>query len=201
MPGESEVPAERPEGLPEQFTSWTAMADSYKELQAKSTQQAQDLAAAATPEPTPPAGKKTDALPAAVASALENIGTFNEERRKDRFETLVGVEGLQALNSYLEGEAIPPALKASYDAAIDSGSEALIDANFQFVKQTFEAAHGSFDAPVNVVSGIAGGGVMIPAGTTPFRSQAEQLAAQADPRYYTDEAFRKDVENRIALGY
>lgn len=199
MAGESHVPADRPEHLPEQFETLEALATSYKELQAKSTQQAQDIAAAAKPDLTPPAGeKKTDELPVAVASALENIATFNEERRADRFAAQVGVEGLGALNEYLKGEAIPAPLKAAYEAALESGSEALIDANFALVKQTFEANHGTFEAPMNAVAGIAGG-VIIPEGTTPFRSVAEQKAAQSDPRYATDSAFRKDVEMRIAM--
>jgi hypothetical protein len=200
MAGESQVPVERPEGLPEQFNSWAAMAESYKELQAKSTQQAQELAAAATPETKEPAPKQTDSLSTETASALENIATFNEERRNDRFVAQVGVEGLGALNEYLKGEAIPAPIKAAYEAALESGSEALIDANFALVKSTFEASHGTFDAPANAVAGVPGGGVIIPAGTVPFRSHQEQKDAQADPRYKTDSAFRKDVEMRIALG-
>ena len=200
MAGESQVPADRPEHLPEQFATLEDLANSYKELQAKSTQQAQDLAAVNTPEPKAPARKETDELPPAVASALENINTFNEQRRADRFAAQVGVEGLGALNEYLSGEAIPAPLKAAYEAALETGNEALIDANFALVKQTFEANHGTFEAPVNAVAGIAGGGVIIPAGTVPFRSYAEQKEAQADPRYKSDPAFRKDVEMRIALG-
>lgn len=198
MAGESQVPAGRPEGLPEQFQSWEAMADSYKELQAKSTQQAQELAA--KPEPTPPATVKKADGEKDIASALENIANFNQERRQDRFEQQVGAEGLGALNSFLEGGAIAPNIKAAYEAALETGDEGLIDANFTRVRQAFEAQHGTFNAPENVVSGIAGGGVIIPAGTKPFRSQTEQLEAQRDPRYQADPAFRKDVEMRIALG-
>lgn len=206
MPGESEVvqvqlteDGSRPVDLPPQFATIADMATSMKEAQATITRLSQ------TTEETPKADKpketkKTEAaLPPEVASALENIATFNEAQRQIRFTDSVGAEGLAALNSYLSGEAIAPALKASYEAALETGNEAMIDANFNMIRSAFEAEHGSFSKPENMVAGIAGAGVSVPAGTNPFRSLEEQLTAQRDPKYTTDPAFRMDVENRIAI--
>jgi hypothetical protein len=207
MAGESEVTqvqltedGSRPVDLPQQFKDVASMATSYAEAQATITRLSQ-LSDGASDDATSQkaAPKKTDkALPVEVQSALDNIATFNEGQRKLRFEGQIGTEGLAALEGFLSGEAISPALKASYDAAIESGNEALIDANFTMIRQTFEAKNGAFDAPLSMVAGAASG-VMVPQGTNPFRSLAEQLAAQKDPRYKEDPAFRMDVENRIAI--
>ena len=205
MAGESEVvqvqltaDGSRPVGLPEKFATVEDMVKSYTELEGSYTKLSQSTQE--TPPATPPAAKKTDeALPPQVASALELIGDFNVKQRAERQQNSVGIEGLTALEGYLSGDSIHPAVKAAYNAAVESGNEALIDANFAMVKQAFEAEHGTFEAPTNMVAGIAGAGVIIPSGTTVFRSLEEQLTAQRDPRYNTDTAFRKDVENRIAI--
>ena len=205
MAGESEVvqvqlteDGTRPVDLPEQYATIQDMANSMKEAQATITRLSQPTEET-TPKATPVAKKADEALPPAVASALESIALFTESQRQVRFTGIVGEEGLAALNSYLSGDAIPANLKASYEAAIDTGDEALIDANFNMIRQDFEVKHGSFDTPKNMVAGIAGGGIIIPTGTKPFRSLEEQLTAQRDPKYTSDPAFRKDVENRIAI--
>ena len=192
----------RPVDLPQQFKTVADMAASFTEAQATITRQAQQIAGdgtpAAAPKPTPKAKTEDDGLTVEMRSAMQNINTFNEGQRKIRFETQVGVEGLTALNSFLSGEAIPAGIKAAYEAALESGDEALIDANFALVRSTFEASNGAFQAPANVVAGAAGG-VMIPAGTKPYESLGEQKAAQADAKYSTDAAYRRSVEERIAI--
>ena len=187
----------RPVDLPTQFATIGDMVRSYTELQGAHTKLAQ---ANAEPEsattPTPKA-KKTE-IPVEVASALQNIANFNEGQRKLRFEAQVGPEGLVALENYITGDAIDAGMKAAYEAALETGNEALIDANFALIRQVFEVANGAFQAPQNVVAGAAGG-VLIPAGTKAFSSLDEQLAAQSDPKYKTDASFRADVEHRIAI--
>lgn len=207
MAGESEVvqvqlteDGSRPVGLPEQFATVEDMATSFKEAQAtitKLSQTTEETTPAAAPKA--PAKKTDDGLTPEMRSALETFATFNETQRKVRFEGQIGVEGLAALDTYISGEAIAPALKASYEAALESGNEAMVDANFNMIRQAFEATNGAFEGPQNMVAGIAGGGITVPQGTNPFRSLAEQLTAQRDPKYQTDSAFRKDVENRIAI--
>jgi len=187
----------RPVDLPTQFATVKDMAESYTAAQAKITE-------LSTPEPTEPVTPTPKAepkskLPVEVQSALENIANFNEGQRKVRFEAQVGTEGLAALEDFIGGQAIDAGMKAAYEAAIDSGNEALIDANFALIRSTFEAQNGAFQAPQNAVAGVAGGGVIIPAGTKPFGSLDEQLAAQGDKKYSTDPTFRQEVEQRIAI--
>ena len=190
----------RPVDLPPQFKTIADMVASYTELQGAHTTLTQANAATETPAvtPTPKAKVKDDGLTVEMRSAIQNINTFNEGQRKIRFEAQVGSEGLVALENYIGGEAIDAGMKAAYEAAIDSGNEALIDANFALIRSVFEASNGAFQAPQNMVAGAASG-IMIPAGTKPFESLGEQKAAQADPKYKLDAAFRKSVEERIAI--
>lgn len=194
---------QRPEGLPENFATVVELVNSYKELQAKSTQKAQQAAAAAE---VTPADDKTTAKPkkavsveqAKLDSALEEIHEFNLNRRADRFVGQVGSEGLAALQTYLDGPNIAPNVKAAYEAALESGNEALIDANFTMLKAAYEAGNGTLVAPTNVVAGIDSG-IYVPEGTEGFASLAEQLAAQNTKEYYTDPAHRAKIEQRIAV--
>jgi hypothetical protein len=188
----------RPVDLPPQFATVADMVQSYTTLQGAHTQLSQ---AQATPPVTPPAPTKpvkTDDMSVATASALQTITTFNETQRKLRFESQVGPEGAKALEDFIGGSAIDAGVKAAYEAAIDSGNEALIDANFSLVRSIFEQQNGAFAEPQSFVSGAAGG-VIIPAGTTAFATLDEQLAAQKDPKYDADPSFRAEVEHRIAI--
>ena len=184
----------RPVDLPDNFKTVADMAKSYTELQGAHTKLTQEHA---SPAPKPVAKNKDEELPTAVASALENIVTFNEERRNDRFVAQVGAEGVAALTKYLE-TGCPEALKNSYEAAIETGNEALIDANFNMIKQSFEATNGSFTAPTSMVAGFASA-IGVGTGVKAFESLAEQKAAQSDPKYKVDTAFREGVERRIAI--
>lgn len=196
----------RPEGLPENFATLVDLVNSYKELQATATQQAQQAAATAAAAEVTPADDKTVAKPKKAAtveqaqldSALEEIHEFNLNRRADRFVGQVGAEGLAALQTYLDGPNIAPNIKAAYEAALESGNEALIDANFTMLKAAYEAGNGTLVAPTNVVAGIDSG-IYVPEGTEGFASLAEQLAAQNTKEYYTDPAHRAKIEQRIAV--
>jgi len=186
----------RPVDLPAQFTDVAAMSAAFTEAQRTITRLSQGTPEPIT-EPTPKA-PKNDGLTVEMRSALQNITNFNETQRKARFEAQVGPDGAVALENYISGDAIAPGMKAAYEAALTSGDEALIDANFTLIRSVFEAANGAFQAPSNVVAGAAGG-VMIPVGTQAFNTLDEQLAAQADPKYKTDPTFRSEVEMRIAI--
>lgn len=189
----------RPVDLPPQFATVADMVQSYTTLQGAHTQLSQAAAKPVEPVvPATPKPVKKDDLAVATASALQTITTFNETQRKARFEAQVGPEGAKALEDFIGGSAIDAGIKAAYEAAIDSGNEALIDANFALVKSIFEMQNGAFAAPTNMVAGAAGG-VMIPAGTMAFNTLAEQLAAQKDPKYDSDPTFRAEVEHRIAI--
>lgn len=188
----------RPTALPEQFATVEDMVKSYTELQGAHTK----LSQANTVEPIVPATPKPkevkDGLTVEMRSAMQNISRFNEQQRKLRFMEQVGAEGFTALENFIGGDAIDSGMKAAYEAALASGNEPLIDANFALIRSVFEAQNGVFQDPVNVVAGAAGG-VMIPAGTKPFATLDQQLAAQKDPKYDTDPAFRNEVEMRIAV--
>lgn len=196
---------ERPEGLPDNFNSVADLVNSYKELQATSTQQAQAAAAAKEAAPaaavTEPAAKPKKAVSveqAKLDSALEEIHEFNLGRRADRFVGQVGAEGLAALQTYLDGPNITPTMKAAYEAALESGNEALIDANFTMLRAQYESANGTLVTPTNVVAGVDAG-VYVPEGTVGFASLAEQLKAQNTPEYYNDPAHRAKIEQQIAI--
>lgn len=208
MAGESEVvqvelttDGSRPVDLPQQFATVGDMATSFKEAQATITRLSQPQEEKPAEKPKEPV-KKTDSkdgLTNEMRSAMETMANFNEAQRKIRFEKQVGAEGLMALETFMSGEEISKELKSSYEAALDSGNEAMIDANFNLIRTTFENKNGAFETPENMVAGIAGGGIPVPVGTTPFRSLEEQLTAQRDPKYKSDPAFRVDVENRIGI--
>lgn len=198
----------RPEGLPDNFKTVVDLVNSYKELQANSTQQAQQQAAApapavaasvpAVPEPAAKPTKAVSVEQAKLDSALEEIHEFNLGRRADRFVGQVGAEGLAALQTYLDGPNITPAMKAAYEAALESGNEALIDANFTMLRSQYEASNGSLVPAANVVAGLDAG-MFIPEGTEGFKSLAEQLKAQNTPEYYNDPAHRAKIEQQIAV--
>ncbi len=186
----------RPLALPAQFATIEALVKSYTEIQGAHTKLSQAQTPAA--ETTDPKPKKDDGLTVEMRSAMQNISNFNETQRKIRFENRVGPKGLLALETFIGGEAIDSGMKAAYEAALASGDEALIDANFALISSVFEAQNGAFQDPQNLVAGAASG-VLIPAGTQPFASLGDQLAAQGDPKYKTDAAFRNEVEMRIAV--
>ncbi len=188
----------RPLALPEQFATVEAMVKSYTELQGAHTKLSQAATPAEPVTPPTPKAKPNDGLTVEMRSAMQNISNFNETQRKIRFENRVGPKGLLALETFIGGEAIDSGMKAAYEAALASGDEALIDANFALISSVFEAQNGAFQDPQNLVAGAAGG-VLIPAGTQPFASLGDQLAAQKDPKYKTDAAYRESVEMRIAV--
>jgi len=187
----------RPEGLPEKFASVADTANSYQELESKLTS---PNTPEPTPEPTPVTGKTKEpaTLAPEVQSALDAIHEFNVTQRASRMAAQVGSDGLQALSAYLDGPNIDPGMKAAYEAALASGNEALIEANFHYVRQAYENANGSLAPVQNVVAG-ADAGIYIPEGTQGFASLAEQLAAQSSAEYRNDPAFRAQTEQKIAI--
>lgn len=195
-----ETTVTRPEGLPENFETVEALVESYKQAQAKVTelsQQQQQQRPDPEPKPDPKSSKNKNRDPD-VDAALRTIENFNLSQRAIRLASRVGVEGLSAINTYLSGNSVPAGVKEAYEAALQTGNEALIDANFALVVQEYEAANGQIQSPTN----LAVGGetrFSIPTGTKPFSSLAEQLSAQKDIKYKTDAAFRRQVENRIAI--
>jgi len=194
----------RPVDLPEKFATIKDMVAAYSAAEAKITELSQQSSTQQQQQEQKPKPASTadddviSKLPPEQQAALRTIADFNVAQRISRLTEKVGADGLKAVNEFIGGATIPADVKAGYEAALASGNEALIDANFNLVVAHYEAANGELVPAKNVVAG-ASATMTVPAGTKPFESLAQQLAAQKDEKYYTDSAFRKQVEDRIAI--
>lgn len=81
---------------------------------------------------------------------------------------------------------------AAYDTIVTSGDKAAAMVAVRGLAAAYKAATGT--AP----SLVTGQGNAAPSGNS-FASQAEMTAAMKDPRYKTDPAFRKSVEERVGI--
>jgi hypothetical protein len=180
--------------LVEGLTNFKTVGDlvsSFKEAQAKITELSQKPP---TPEPDP---KPKPASQAGDDSA-DRLKQLEINQRILRLEGRVGSAAFKELNSFLTGGSIDPQLRAAYDAAVESGNEALIDANFNALVMAYEDKHGTLTDPTDFSIGSVLR-VPIPEGTQPFKSHNEQIAAQTDVKYGTDPAYRQQVDQRIAI--
>jgi uncharacterized protein (DUF1330 family) len=88
------------------------------------------------------------------------------------------------------GKNLTPAEITAYDAAVASGNEAQMFMAIDAVKAKFVEANGQAPALL--------GGDRPNTNVNSFRDRSEMTAAMKDPRYKTSEAYRKEVESRVA---
>lgn len=217
---QEEPKAERPSWLPEKFQSPEDLAKAYAELQAK-------LGAGEKPAESQPAAEPAGEAEAAkaVADAGLNMDTLKAEFAEtgdlkpetyEKFkaagipeEVVKGyIAGQQALavqyetavKSVAEGNFdamatwaaanLSPAELAAYNKAVDSGDADIAKLAVSGVYQKFTAANGKDPSLVNGDSTNSRGEV--------FESTRQVTDAMRDPRYKTDPAYRKSVQEKLA---
>lgn len=220
---------DRPEWLDEKFASGEDMAKAYKELEKKLgaqppakaegegapkiTQPTADEARAAvekagldmkalSKEYADNDGKLSDATVKTLADkgitkeALDSYVAGQQAQAKliaDEITTVVGgAEQLQTLYSWASANMSAEEIKA-FNGAVESGDKALARFAMQGLMARYQNANGKAPSLVNSER------APLAAGAQPFESNAQVVAAIGDPRYQNDEAYRKQVERRLAV--
>jgi hypothetical protein len=102
-----------------------------------------------------------------------------------------GPEALTKITSWAN-TALGPEDHEAFNKVLDTGNKAAIKLALDGLKAKYESANGS-DDPTRL-----GGEQGARAGTDIFESWAQLVAAQNDPRYATDEAYRDKVMAKLA---
>lgn len=110
--------------------------------------------------------------------------------QKEVYDSVGGQETFGQMLEWAKGN-LSASEQAAYDKAMGSGDPGVIKLAVAAVNAKFSAAFGS--SP-NLIGGRAGA-----AGAKPFKSHAEMIQAMSDPRYERDDAYRAEVENRVAV--
>lgn len=109
--------------------------------------------------------------------------------RQSVFDEVRGQENYQAMIKWAEG--LPQEEKDAYNKQVNSGDMTVVKSAVKGLYARFQA---EADAEPNLIDGKGG-----PVGTTDvFRSTAEMVKAMSDPRYHSDPAYRKGVEDKLA---
>jgi hypothetical protein len=206
--------ANRPGWLPEKFKSPEDLAQAYSELESRFTQanQSQDefqkavQATNLTVDDLTPMSREfaeTGELSEKSYRALEGKGiprelvdAYVEGQRaladsqiNSVFSAVGGQESYNKMTSWA-AENLSPDEIAAFDSLIESGNQASVMMAVRGLHARYSAAAGS---PRLIQGGMAA------SGTTAYRSLAELTAAMRDPRYKSDPAYRKDVEERLRI--
>lgn len=202
--GETSVPPseERPTWLPEKFQSAEDLAKAYSELEKKVSEGKPDsfqglekysqeftengdlsdesikaISSMGIPEQIVRA--YVDGQKAMVDANVSNI--LNLAGGREKYQQLIG----------WAGEALPDDEVEAFNSIIDSGNTANIKMAIQGLQARYQQANGQ---PGRLIQGEVSG----PSGGA-FRSISEIVEAMKDPRYAKDPAYRRDVEQRVAL--
>lgn len=202
---------DRPAWLPEKFKTAEDFAKSYGELEKKLGEKS------ATPVPTLPAGIDVAAISKEFAEnggkltdetlkSLEGKGVTKatldsfvagqqaiaREQRGSLAEAVGGDKNLEAILSWAK-TGLTAAERSAYNSMIDSqnteGAKLLLGS----IATKYAAANGT---DPSLVKGVA---VATQSGVKPFESSAQLVEAIRDKRYQNDPAYRKNVENRLAV--
>lgn len=224
---ETQPTSERPEWLPEKFQSPEDMARAYTELEKKLGQGgAKQEQPKQEPQIAPPTDPKV-AESVVKESGLDYTALADEFQAKGGLsaESYAKLEAAgiprAVVNSYIEGQvAIADQIRAqvfesvggeqqfatmtewakanwskaeidAFNATVDSGSVEQIKLAVRALHNSYVAQNGTAPSYVNL-----GGNTQ--ASSDVFRSTAELITAMSDPRYQSDEAYRRDVEMKLA---
>jgi hypothetical protein len=225
------APNERPDWLPDEFSSPEQMAEAYKHMKAGDAPAPEDSPSETPAEDAAPDADEPDAV--GVQSIVESAGldfdelstawqangelseahyaAFQEKMGLNRTiidDFLLGQEarvaahassileavgGEKEFNAAAEWAAnnLSESEQATYNEAVNSGNFERAKAAAQGLVLKFRATQGS---EPNFVE-ADGPAVQASNG---YRSRAEITTAMADPRYEVDEAYRADVQQRLA---
>ena len=114
------------------------------------------------------------------------------ELRNSAFQQVGGEENYKAMGEWAAANLSDGELSA-YNENVNSGDPNKINLAVNALYSKY--SNSNTVAPNNKISGMSA-----TTGITPFQSDAQQRAAQADPRYATDPAYRQQVDSRIAAG-
>ena len=144
---------------------------------------------------------------AEIAEGLK--GVLGEQSRTivDQFVNSRKVTAANDMNMYMEAgggeeqyaemvqwaaENTDENFKSGFNQQVNSGDRHTVLFAIESLKTKYEAANGKRPRRL-------GGSNPAKSGVQPFRSTAEMLQAMKDPKYKTDEAYRADVQARMAV--
>lgn len=109
-----------------------------------------------------------------------------------------GPEGYAKVAEWANG-ALSADEQSAYNAAVNSGNPQIAAMAVSGLKARFDLAGGGAPAPEQRPAAVrlSGGAPSGSLGVKMFGSMAEQVKAQADPRYAADPNFRREVEKMI----
>lgn len=217
-PTEQQKPADRPTWLPEKFKTPEDMAKAYGELEKK-------LGGSQKPEADADVQKATDAveksgvdLDALSAEFMKNGKLSDESYQQlekagikkpmvDAYiagQQAIAKEYNDSIASAVGGEEALKTLfawaKASLTPAeIAEANKALASGNVDLAQMTVKGIQARYTAANGKEPSLLEGNVKTTAGAQPFRSNDEIVRAMSDKRYETDEAYRQDIANRMAV--
>lgn len=110
--------------------------------------------------------------------------------RTQVFNTVGGEDNYNAMTSWAADNMSEDEIKA-YNAAVNSGNTAA-------AMMAVKGLKARYDAEVGFEPSRAVKGATAKAGATTYRSVAELEADMQNPKYWSDPAFRKDVERKLA---
>ncbi len=113
-----------------------------------------------------------------------------EQFRNEVYESVGGQEQFTQMLDWAKTNLSQPE-QVAYDKAMVSNDPGVIKLAVEAVNAKFTRDNGQNP---KLIGGRAGS-----AGTTPYRSVAELMVAMNDPKYQLDEAYRADVEKRLAV--
>jgi len=206
--------ADRPQWLPEKFKSAEDLAQAYRELESRLSGAAQsensiEAAAAAARltaadvEPMSREFAESGQISEKSYKALEAKGISRElidsyidgqravaeAQVSSVYQSVGGQQNYQQMVNWA-AENLPPDEVDAFDALIESGNQASI----QMAVRGLYARYSSAAGQPRLIQGN-----MSTSGSNAFRSLAELTTAMRDPRYKSDPAYRKDVEDRLRV--
>lgn len=118
-----------------------------------------------------------------------------EKAQAEYLEVVGGAEQLEAMQTWAAQNYTPEQVE-DFNDAVNSGKKARIQTALKALKADYAAAN---PAPKPRPKPINGGGASeASANGGTFKSMAELMAAQKDPRYYSDAAYRDEVVAKLA---
>lgn len=210
----SDNTSERPAWLPEKFQSTEELAKAYAELENKLGQRGQteeQIQESLPNESLPPDfskfgseylqnGRLSDqsydelasrGIPREVVDAYISGQQAIQDREVNTVMTDIGgKDNFQALSKWAASNLSQDELDA-YNAMVMGG-------NLQQARMAVKGLYAQYvagNSEPNLLGGVTGRHSSVDG----FRSTAEVIQAMKDPRYQSDEAYRKDVQGRLAV--
>jgi len=208
---------ERPEWLPEKFQSAEALAEAYTALEAK-------MGAQPAPEPAPATAPTEDSLvpegfwDQAAASYTETgevsadqlktitdlgipepmiktymagLDAIIKGQEREVYESVGGEENYSQMMEWA-GKTMSQADQEAHNRVVDQGDA---PAALMAIRGLYAQYKQATAAHPEMITGQA---PQFP-GVAPFEDRSQVTAAMRDPRYRTSEAYRKEVERRLAV--